>query len=112
MRWRRRRLWLRRDTDLGCEHEPRDGSCVLKSGTHDFGRIDDPGRDKILKLTIPRIEAPERVSLFDQLADDNRSLNSGILRDLTRRRFDGTPDNLNSGTLILARSVEPIENPG
>src|SRR5271155_2394892 len=95
---------------LGGDQQPRNRGGILKCDPHDLGRIDDPGRDQILVLARLCVEAEIRVVLVGQPADDDRTLDSGILGDLPYRRLDGLADNLDADLLVVVGGIEAGQN--
>src|SRR5271165_6732588 len=95
---------------LGGDQQPRNRSGILQCHPHDLGRIDDPGRHHVLVVARLRVIAEVRLVLVGQLADDDRALDTGILRDLPDWRLNRLADDVNPDLLVVVRGVESGEN--
>src|SRR5687767_7907402 len=94
---RRRRflLGLLGDERLGREQERRDRRGVLQRGANDLGRVDHAGGEKVLVLERRGVEAEATLTLLD-LADDDRSVDAGVRRDLTERLLERAADDVHA----------------
>ena len=89
------------------EDESCDGSCILKSRTGYFGRIDDTGFNHIDIFFFKGIEAYAVFRCFD-LSDDDRAFEAGVFSDLTERSFNSAFDEVDTG-LNVAFFFEFVE---
>lgn len=89
------------------EDESCDGSCILKSRTGYFGRIDDTGFNHIDIFFFKGIEAYAVFRGFN-LSDDDRAFEAGIFGDLTERSFNSAFDEVDTG-LNVAFFFEFVE---
>lgn len=89
------------------EDESCDGSCILKSRTGYFGRIDDTGFNHIDIFFFKGIEA-YAVFRFFNLSDDDRAFEAGVFSDLTERSFNSAFDEVDTG-LNVAFFFEFVE---
>src|SRR6516225_9039498 len=106
------RLWLRPVGyhGLGRDQQPGDRGGILQCYSDDLGRVDDPGRYQVLVVARLRVITKVRLVLVGQLANDDRALNAGILRDLPDRRLDSLADDVNADLLVVVHGVESGQN--
>ena len=89
-----------------CDQEAGDRGCILQRATHDLGRIDDALADKIAVFAVLRVKAVGILVFLHDLADNDRAVVAGIDRDLTRRRLDCLPDDVDAVLLVLIFSAQ------
>src|SRR3546814_2593644 len=51
-----------------------------EGGAHDLGRVDDAGLHQIAVLALGGVEAPVGLLALQHLADDHRTIGTGVLR--------------------------------
>src|SRR3954467_3370544 len=95
------------DHRLGRQEEGCDGRRVLQRGANDLGRVDHAGLDEVTVLERLRVEAKRARALLD-LADDDRSVDARVGRDLTERFLDGAANDRQAERLLF-RQLELVE---
>src|SRR6185369_8725779 len=70
---------------------------ILQSRAHDLGRVDNAGFDHVDVLFGLSVEAISLRLLVDDLADNDRSFDAGVFRDLADRRFQGLQHDIDAG---------------
>src|SRR4249919_3715545 len=111
---RRSRLVFRSvgNRSLGGDQEPGDARRILKRRANDLGRVDHAGLDQVLVLLGLSIEAERRIVAIDQLAGDDRSVMTRVLRDLPKRRLKRLADDVDAAGLIVVLALQAVERPG
>ena len=72
------------------------------------GSMMPPG-DQIAELAGLGVEAPVVVGALEQLADDHRAVDAGILGDLPRRRLKRLADDVDAEALVVVGGLDPVE---
>src|SRR5579863_1014436 len=100
--WRRRSRLLRqfRDHGFGRHQKRRDGGSILQRGAHHLGRVDNALFDHVDILLGLRVKAERFRLVFHDLADDDRTLDAGVLRDLADRRFQRLEHDVDAGLYV------------
>src|SRR5205807_1660980 len=94
---------------LGGEEQSRDGRGVLQRRARDFGRVDDAGRDQILVLVGLGVVAVVQLGRVLHLADHDRRLGPGVLRDDPDRLLERAADDLDAGLLVVIGAPDLVE---
>ena len=82
---------------FGGEDQAGDGGRVLQGGTGHFGRVHDALGDQVAELAGRGVVA--LAGLLD-LLDDDRAFDTGVVRDLAGRLFEGAADDGDADFLI------------
>src|SRR3546814_12630745 len=77
-----------------------------EGGAHDLGRVDDAGLHQIAVLALGGVEAPVGLLALQHLADDHRTIGTGVLGDLPGRRLDGLADDLDADALVVVAGLD------
>src|SRR4051812_21102263 len=86
------------DHGFGGDQQASHRRCILQSRAHDLGWVDDTGLNQVLELLGLSVEAKGvRRSVIVDLANDRRSLNTGVLGDLADRSLKGTQHDVDAG---------------
>ena len=88
------------------DHQAGDGGRILQGDAHDLGGIDDALLDHVAVLVALRVVAERARSLVHHLADHDRALDAGVLRDLADRRLQGLAHDVDAGVLILVFALD------
>src|SRR5690606_5057571 len=56
------------------------------------------------------VEAEGPAFLIEQLADDNRTVNTGVLRDLAARSLQRAANDLDADVLVFVGALQPVES--
>src|SRR5277367_6141660 len=93
------RLVLRHfgDHGFGRDQEAGDGGGVLQRRAHHLRRIDDALVEHVDVFLGLRVEAESLRLVLEDLVDDDRAFDTGILGDLAQRRFDGLEHDVDAG---------------
>src|SRR5450631_2996528 len=103
------RLWNFSHRRFREQQHAGDRNGVFQCGTNDLRRIDDAGLDQVDIFLAGGIEAKIALTAHHPCNDDT-AVYGGILRDLTRRRFERPFQDLNTGPLVaFARSFFPAD---
>ena len=94
-------LRLLGDHRLGGDEEAGDRRRVLQREAHDLGRVDDAGLHHVDILAVLGVEAVVGVVLVEQLADDDRAVDAGVLGDLADRRLQRAADDVDADLLVV-----------
>src|SRR5579883_3475445 len=97
------------DHRLGGDEQAGDRRRILQRGADDLHRIDDAGLHQIGKLALLGVVAVVGVLRLLQLADDDRAVDTGILRDLTGRSLQRVLDDVDAATLIVVGRLQAAE---
>jgi hypothetical protein len=93
------------DHGLGRDEQPGNRRRTLQCDADHLSRIKDPGRQHVTVLFGLRIEAEGLGLIVGDPADDNRSLDAGVLGDLADRSLERLQDDvdarLNVRVLVL-----------
>ena len=81
----------------------------MQRQAHDLGRIDDPGFHHVEIATALYLEAVIGFGPFQQFADDDRAILSGIGKDPPRRRLQCLAYDIDADLLVSVPRVQPIE---
>src|SRR5579872_135496 len=96
-RCRRGLLRQFRNHRFGRHQQTGNGGCVLQGGAHHLGRVDDALGDHVDILFGLGIEAVRFRLVFQDLADNDRTFDAGILRDLADRSFQRLEHDVDAG---------------
>lgn len=81
---------------FGRNQQTADGSCILQSGTNHFGRVNNAGFNHVGIFAVLSIETIIGIFAFQQLAGNNRTVQTCIFNNLTDRRLRGFTNNVNT----------------
>src|SRR5436190_19937122 len=102
-------LWHFGHHSFGGDQESRDGSRVLDRYTHDLGRVDDALRDQVDVFAGLGVEAIGILILFEDLADDHRTVFACVDRDLASGPGKGLADDLDARLLVVVLGAQPLQ---
>src|SRR6266487_1796313 len=102
-------LLLLRHHALGGEEQSRNGGGVLQRRAGDLGRVDDAGRDQILVLVGLGVVAVVQLGRVPHLADHDRRLGPGVLRDDPDGLLERAADDLDAGLLVVIAAPDLVE---
>src|SRR5690606_23417767 len=75
-------------------------SGILQRGANDLGRVDDAELDHVAILTGLRVVAIGLRLVVEDLASHDRSLGTGVGRDLASRSLKGATNDVDAGVLV------------
>src|SRR5690606_26556525 len=75
----------------------------------DLRRVDDALAEQIAVRPALGVVAPIVGAILEDLAHDDRTILTGILRDLARRRLHSAADDVDANLLVLVLDLESIE---
>src|SRR3954453_2958893 len=94
---------------FGGDQESRNRSCVLDRRANDLGRVDDALGDQVDIFAGLRVEAVGILILFEDLADDDRTVFTGVDRDLASRPGQRLAHDLDAGLLVVVRGLDALQ---
>ena len=97
------------DHGLGGDQQTGNRRRTLDRRAHDLGRVDNAFGDEIAVFAGLRVEAVGILILVHDLADHDRTVRTGIDRDLTRRRLDRLAHDVDAVLLVLVLGLEALE---
>src|SRR6185437_17175875 len=87
----------------------RDRRRVLQGGADNFGRIDHTSFDEVLIYACRRIESPVIAVVLKQLANHQRSVLAGILRDLACGYLDRSTHDVDTSLLVSVAGLDSFQ---
>jgi hypothetical protein len=97
------------DESLGGDKQARDRRSTLQRSAHDFRRVDDTGFDHVAVVELLRVETKVFVFAFEQLACDNRTVETGVFDDLAQRSLQRAANDVDTGFLIVIFAFDFVE---
>src|SRR6266403_2067608 len=94
---------------FGGDQESRNRGCVLDRNANHLGRVDDALRDQVAVFAGLRIEPVGVLILFEDLADDDGAVFTGVDRDLARGPGKRLAHDLDAGLLVVILGANALE---
>ena len=91
---------------------PATDAASCSASAHDLGRVDDAGLHHVDILAGLGVEAVVGVVLVEQLADDDRAVDAGVLGDLAHRRLQRAADDVDADLLVVVVGLQLGERLG
>ena len=86
---------------LGGDEKASNGRCIFKRSTHDLGRIDNARFDEIRVDLVLGIEPEGTALVLTDLADNHRTVHTGVLGNLPGRTLQRAAQDPDAGILVL-----------